>query len=59
MLSEMDKEIKYNICFLTSLRVFASQIREWIAKIAKIDYDEIAKLVTDFEELKEKSLTGF
>ena len=47
---EQDKELKYNINFLTSLKLFSRQITDWITKIAKIDYDEIAKLVGELDE---------
>ena len=49
----MDRDLKYNVIFLTSLKLFTTQVQDWVEKIAKIDYDEIAKLVSDFEDNKE------
>ena len=52
---EEDKELKYNVNFLTSLKLFSRQITDWITKIAKIDYDKIAELVSEFDEANEIS----
>ena len=32
--------------------MFSKQIKEWVAKIAHLDYDAMANLVSEFEELK-------
>ena len=41
--------------FLTSLKLVSKQITDWITKIAKIDYDKIAELVSEFDEANEIS----
>ena len=39
--------------------MFSKQIKEWVAKIAHLDYDAMANLVSEFEELKQQDLSAF
>ena len=56
---EESEDLRHNIAFLARVRVFSQQIKEMVTKIVHLDYDAMANLVSEFEELKQKDLAAF
>jgi len=47
---EKHKELRKNITFLVRIRLFSSQVRDWVTKIAHRDFDAMAEMVSELDE---------